>query len=589
MSFKNGKPFHSSLLRILLITLSFQAKATDFFVDEMNANANDNNPGTASQPWKTIAKANQTLIAGQTVYIKQGVYGTYVSPAHSGTPSSPITYAAYGSDLVTISNAQWAVRLVGNSNIVVQGINGTNCDQFLSLVGASHNTVSYCNFNGQLPSSAWSASEMYLNSQYNWVHHCLFANSGYLNDSTAFGTCFWIGDDGSTTDHSDYNLVENNVMFHGGHDVMTVSGSHNVIRNNYFHNENWSAGYGERCLMVMGHDEVGTRNLFEGNRIAFSGYLPPGIGGGGSAGMAVASRTNIVRFNSFYGNSEPGLRLGVVASYYTSPQYNAIYNNTFYKNGLSTVSAQSMLNGLSLAYWGGTNYIVGNMIKNNLFYQNPGNNNPIEFDGVNPGDQVVAANWLGTTNPLFMNIATPMSVTNATIPDFHLQTNSPCIDQGTFLTTITSAAGSGKSFQVAEPSYFMDGWGIVQGDQIQLQGSTQRATITNVNYITKTIVVNVNLTWTQNQRIGLAYTGSAPDVGAFEFMSTPAGPEVQLELVQPGPLVRLSWSPAETGRKLQSATSFINPVWQDVAGSQTTNSVTLPFQNGSVFFRLAKP
>ena len=530
---RNDERPQVSLLLILLFALGSQLGAADFYVDTSNPNANDINPGTASQPWKTIAKANQTLSAGQRAYIKQGVYNTYISPVHSGTATNPITYAAYGSDSVTVSNAQWVVRLVGNSNIIVQGINGSNCDQFVSLVSASHNTIGYCNFYQQRSSSIWSASEMYMSSQYNWVHHCLFGNAGHLNTNTAWGTCFWIGDDSSTIDHSDYNLVENNTMFHGGHDVLTVSGSHNVIRDNYLHNENWSSGYGERCMMVMGHDEVGARNLFEGNRIAFSGYLPLGVGGGGSAGMALVSRTNIVRFNCFYGNSEPGLRLAVVATYYTSPQYNAIYNNTFYKNGVSTTSPQNTLNGLSLAYWGGTNYIVGNMIKNNLFYQNPGNNAPIVFDGVNQGDQILAANWLGTTNPLFMDITTPMNATNPSIPDFHLQTNSSCIDQGAFLTAITSATGSGTSFQVADPNCFMDGWGIVQGDQIQLQGSTQRATITNIDYVSKTIRVNTSLTWTQNQGISLAYAGAAPDVGACEFriMDIRPAPPTNLRVV----------------------------------------------------------
>ena len=505
----------AALLLAALFAVCSQTRAADFYVDTGNPNANDNNPGSSSQPWKTIAKANQTLMAGQRVYIKQGLYNTYISPTASGTPSNPITYAAYGADTVTISNVACAVLLVGKSNIVVQGINGTNCDQFISFVGASHNTVSYGNFNKQRSTSVWSLCEMYLNSQYNWIHHCVFGNAGYLNSGTAFGTCLYIGNDGSMTDHSDFNLIEYNVMFHGGHDVMYVSGSHNVIRNNYLHNENWSSGYGERCLMSYGYDNVVNQNLFDGNRIAFSGNPPPGAGGGGQSGMSVCSRTNIIRRNCFYGCTEPGLRLGVVSTYYNSPQYNAVYNNTYYSNSLY---------GLSLDWYSGTNYIVGNMIKNNLFYRNL--SGAIWFDGSHAvqSDQVVAGNWIVATDPLFTDITTSMDVRNPGIPDFQLRTNSPCIDQGSFLTIIISLSGSGDSFQVAEPSYFMDGWGIVQGDQIQLQGSTQKAIITNINYATKTIRVDGNISWAQNQGISLAYTGAAPDVGAFEFGATAIRP-----------------------------------------------------------------
>lgn len=37
-------------------------------------NGNDSNPGTESQPWRTIQKAAETLVAGDTVYIKAGTY-----------------------------------------------------------------------------------------------------------------------------------------------------------------------------------------------------------------------------------------------------------------------------------------------------------------------------------------------------------------------------------------------------------------------------------------------------------------------------------------------------------------------------------
>ena len=67
-------------------------------------------------------------------------------------------------------------------------------------------------------------------------------------------------------------------------------------------------------------------------------------------------------------------------------------------------------------------------------------------------------------------------------------------------------------------------WGIVQGEQIQLQWSTQRARITGINYQTQSVTVDTNLTWTQNQGVALSYEGSAPDAGAFEVGSGPAPP-----------------------------------------------------------------
>jgi hypothetical protein len=100
--------------------------------------------------------------------------------------------------------------------------------------------------------------------------------------------------------------------------------------------------------------------------------------------------------------------------------------------------------------------------------------------------------------------------------DFHLTSNSTCIDKGTWLTTTTSA-GSGTNIPVTDAGYFIDGFGITDGDIIQLQGQTVTARITSIDYNTNTLTVNTSLTWTSGLGVALAYSGSAPDIGAFEF------------------------------------------------------------------------
>jgi len=48
---------------------------------------NDNSPGTESQPWKTIQKACNTLVPGDTVYVKAGQYNEKITVNVSGTAS----------------------------------------------------------------------------------------------------------------------------------------------------------------------------------------------------------------------------------------------------------------------------------------------------------------------------------------------------------------------------------------------------------------------------------------------------------------------------------------------------------------------
>ncbi len=106
---------------------------------------------------------------------------------------------------------------------------------------------------------------------------------------------------------------------------------------------------------------------------------------------------------------------------------------------------------------------------------------------------------------------------NPTWPVLNLKSNSPCIDAGGSLTTITTDSGSGMSFTVDDAGYFMDGWGIIDGDIVQLEGQTQTAQITNVEYDSNIITVDISLTWNKGQGISLAYKGSAPDAGAYEY------------------------------------------------------------------------
>ena len=137
---------------------------------------------------------------------------------------------------------------------------------------------------------------------------------------------------------------------------------------------------------------------------------------------------------------------------------------------------------------------------------------------------VTVNNWLDG-DPRFRD-ALPEKTTDPfdmSYPDFTLQPVSSCIDSGAFLTK-TKGSGKGTVIQVEDAHYFMDGWGMeemgVFGDVIQLEGQTQRAGITDVDYRNNIITVDQSLTWDDNQGIGLAYSGSSPDIGAFEYDGT---------------------------------------------------------------------
>ena len=102
--------------------------------------------------------------------------------------------------------------------------------------------------------------------------------------------------------------------------------------------------------------------------------------------------------------------------------------------------------------------------------------------------------------------------------DYHLSSSSPCIDAGGFLTKTTSA-GSGTQIPVEDIIYFFDGYGIVGGDTIQLQGQTQKVIITNIDTVNNIITVNQSISWNLGDGVALGFNGTAPDIGAYEYMS----------------------------------------------------------------------
>ncbi len=85
-------------------------------------NGDDANPGSQEKPWRTIQKAADTLVAGETVLIRGGVYPEQITPRNSGDSNNEITYTAYPGETVIIDGTGIALAddLAGLFEIVEQ-------------------------------------------------------------------------------------------------------------------------------------------------------------------------------------------------------------------------------------------------------------------------------------------------------------------------------------------------------------------------------------------------------------------------------------------------------------------------------------
>ncbi len=90
--------------KILIFTFIFVCTFTTTIFAQFYVapNGNDNNAGTFSQPFKTIQKAATIMQAGDTCFIKAGIYRECVTPLNNGNSSSHIVFKNYQNDKVII-------------------------------------------------------------------------------------------------------------------------------------------------------------------------------------------------------------------------------------------------------------------------------------------------------------------------------------------------------------------------------------------------------------------------------------------------------------------------------------------------------
>jgi hypothetical protein len=275
-----------------------------------------------------------------------------------------------------------------------------------------------------------------------------------------------------------YNLVEYNWLAHAGvvgnggsHGIETSDGAYEIIRNNYLINCDYSG------FVIYGGKVAGTvsqSNYVYNNTIAFDGF---------------AQR--------------------YVTNYDTNLNITGVTDNNLWKTAVVVV------------------HTTNNMFVNNLVWGNY-NNQVVLMDG--PGDMLRFASNFVNINPQFPNPADGGPWTQS-LPVCSIPLSSPAANAGAFLTTITSASGTGTTFTVSDANYFFAGMTAaghtIPGDTIELQGQSVTVTITAIS--SNTITVSAPLTWTTGQGVALPYGGSAPNVGAYQFTRLP--PPTNLRIV----------------------------------------------------------
>jgi len=457
--------------------------------------------GGAVHHVKSIGAANAEASPGDTVYIQAGTYNETLQPDRSGTAENYITFKPEGGDVILTTSGH-AVELANRSYIVIDGLSmldvGGNWVNLEPM--GHHNIIQNCHMQ---ENRSWAGLNIQDNANYNKILNNVFIG----NCKPADLVLVW---------NASHNLIEGNTFLGGIHDALNIQDringttSYNVIRNNYFQNK-WHSN-----TDTWGVEYI----LFEGNTIIDGGEDAADNACGSERdrsmdrvehkGLHANTRFGIYRRNIMVNNGS-GLQLVSSTKDWKIPlEDNGFFHNTMSRNYIGI---------RNLHYYTATSR--NNVVKNNIVY----NNRDAEIAVSNtPGtaDQYMHNNIYGATEQYapgdarWDNISVHPRFADEFSRDFHLQSESPMIDAGGWLTT-TVSAGSGVQIPVEDARYFMDGWGVIEGDLIQLQGQTRTARITGVDYDNNILTIDQNLTWSLDLGVSLPYHGSAPDIGAYEY------------------------------------------------------------------------
>jgi hypothetical protein len=197
------------VLPIVILGLNaFPLFARTFY---MSNSGTDTAAGSLSAPWSTLAKANSTMAAGDTLCLRGSVYSgvSGIQWTKSGTLNSPVVIAALPGEHPAFNGngANWLL-LISGQYVIIDGLEVTNYGTWAFQVAgnSSYVTIRNCYLHNIL--AAENAAIVTRQCDHITIENCVLEEMGRSLTQTSF-------------DHAVYNSD-------GSHDI--------TIRNNYFKN-----------------------------------------------------------------------------------------------------------------------------------------------------------------------------------------------------------------------------------------------------------------------------------------------------------------------------------------------------------------
>lgn len=375
----------SACLLASVLAPSVAVHATTYYVA---TTGNNDNPGTEAQPWRSIGKAVDTMVAGDTTYVRGGTYSTetVVRFKRSGTQGAPIKLLNYPGESPVIDFVNFQV---GKTVTILHATGQNMAMGYITIEGFEikngHDGIKFHSMHNSV-------------IQKNWVHHN--KNQGILGIG---------GHD---------NLFDRNIVNHNGNFVGCANGDVTSSGGTVCNQTHGLYLHGDRYTIT---NNLIYDNLAAGiqqNGSGTSSYSPkrhPSPAFAGAANWVIAHNTFA------YQSYASGLLIWGALTTNTRVENNIVYENK------QALSASSRGQGVFFTGSGAS----GIVIRNNFAYATPtpGSTTFIGGGATEGVGYTQSNNIVNVSAPGFVNA--PATVPAS--PNFALTAQSPAIDAGVSL------------------------------------------------------------------------------------------------------------------------------------------------------------
>jgi hypothetical protein len=544
------------------------ASATGIFVSHRGDDGLSGRSRSAA--FATIGRAAAEALPGDTVYVAGGSYAGTIAPPRSGSPSFPIVFRSLPDEPCTLTAPRGTVlQCVERADLIFDGFTIRSHLRAVSLVRCQRITVRNCSVLG---SRSYRAISLEASSR--CVIERNLVDKEYLDgDGIVLNPVY------SEGLGSSYNLVQNNTVIRCGH-VGIISRKYarnNVIRDNevFLNHTGISVQEGPgNCRSA----------LVEGNTVYWNGVIcfsavgsePLDTLGNGHAAQFCGGTDVVVRYNVFFDDTAARPSQGDPADprfhrwsdlvsigafdrtdmvrprFYHNTLHGATDQEGFQKTVLLMddiypsvrCSGAGILNNIitqSSAPWQVVDKSIerrldeiDNRYSGNLLWAGEGMPARVRYYAANArpvwtleeARRSFPGNWLSSNvqaDPRF--IAPGMSGRGK---DLRPGSGSPAVDTAVPLARAVGAGLESVSLKLDDAGWFSDGWGIVQGDSLLIDGEprVQPVGVRAIDHRRNLVTLSAPRSWARGAGVWYFRSdrvrGRRPDIGALESEGFPS-------------------------------------------------------------------